>query len=250
MAPIIHLVRHAQGYHNLSREDEQIPDPELTTLGETQCRELCERFPSHDKITHLVASPMRRTLYTCLLSFAPVAHNGKQIIALPDAQENSRQPCDVGSEPEKLKAEFGDKIDFSLVKEGWNDKSRESKYSPKPQKLEARSRDTRVWLRDLAKKSGDDAQIVLVTHGGILHFITQDWDGIEPGKGTGWHNTECRSFEFQDPTFRDPDASLKETKPSWRARRGSAIPLTETEQRQLHQSFADQLDEENREKNW
>jgi hypothetical protein len=24
---------------------------------------------------------------------------------------------------------------------------------------------------------------VLVTHGAILHFLTQDWEGINPGKG-------------------------------------------------------------------
>lgn len=184
MAPIIHLVRHAQGYHNLSKEDEQRPDPDLTPLGEQQCAELCSNFPDHDKITHLVASPMRRTLYTCLLSFAPVAKAGKKVTALPDAQEVSRQPCDVGSEPEKLAAEFGDKVDFGLVHKGWNDKTPGSKYSPLPKMLEARSRDTRIWLRELAKTAGDDAQIVLVTHGGILHFLTQDWDGMNPGRGT------------------------------------------------------------------
>ena len=106
MAPVIHLVRHAQGFHNLCQENEQIPDPDLTPFGEDQCRKLQEHFPDHAKITHLVASPLRRTLYTCLLSFEPVAKSGKKVIALPDAQEVSLQPCDTGSDPEKLKAEF------------------------------------------------------------------------------------------------------------------------------------------------
>ncbi|RWA04348.1 hypothetical protein EKO27_g10755, partial [Xylaria grammica] len=70
MAPVIHLVRHAQGYHNLSRENQWIRDPDLTELGKAQCAELCKKFPYHDKITHLVASPIRRTLFTCQLSFA------------------------------------------------------------------------------------------------------------------------------------------------------------------------------------
>ncbi|KAH8666608.1 histidine phosphatase superfamily [Xylariales sp. PMI_506] len=250
MSPVIHLVRHAQGYHNLSKENEQIPDPDLTPLGEEQCQKLCESFPYHDQITHLVASPMRRTLYTCLLSFAPVVARGKVVTALPDAQEVSRNPCDVGSEPEKLEAEFGGKVEFSLVKKGWNDKSRESKYSPLPAKLEARARDTRIWLRELAKSAGDDAHIVLVTHGGILHFLTQDWEGIEQGRGTGWENTEYRSYEFEDATYQDPDAALKETHPSWRRRRGSAIPLSETEHRQIQQAIAEQIENEIREKNW
>ncbi|KAK8014076.1 hypothetical protein PG990_007372 [Apiospora arundinis] len=224
MAPVIYLVRHAQGYHNLSKENEQLRDPDLTELGKQQCADLCKRFPFHDKITHLVASPMRRTIYTCLLSFAPVAEAGKIITALPDAQEVSLQPCDHGSDPSKLKAEFGDKVDFSLVPEGWNDKSPKSKYYPDPKLLAARARDARLWLRDLVREAGDDAQVVLVTHGGILHFLTGDWDGYSTGSGTGWSNTEFRSYEFQDTTYEDPNASLKENKSSRRERRGSAIP--------------------------
>ncbi|OTB09531.1 hypothetical protein M426DRAFT_316076 [Hypoxylon sp. CI-4A] len=244
MAPVIHLVRHAQGFHNLNQENQQISDPELTPLGQSQCDELCKRFDAHDKITHLVASPLRRTIYTCLRSFAPVAQSGKKVIALPDAQEISTLPCDIGSEPSKLEDEFGDRVDLRLVQKGWNDKSRGSKYYPNPSNLEARSRAARLWLRDLVKEAGDDAQVVLVTHGGILHFLTQDWDGVKVEKGTGWENTELRSYEFEDPTGQDPDASLKEIQSSWRRRRGSAIPLTETEQLQLRQAFQIALDED------
>lgn len=35
---------------------------------------------------------------------------------------------------------------------------------------------------------------------------------------------------------------LQETKPSWRQRRGSAIPLTETEQRELYQPLRQLLE--------
>ncbi|KAH6647921.1 phosphoglycerate mutase [Truncatella angustata] len=229
MAPVVHLVRHAQGYHNLSHENEKFPDPDLTPFGEEQCRNLRDTFPNHDKITHLCASPLRRTLYTCLHSFEPVAKKGKKVIAIPDAQEMSLQPCDHGSDLSKIKAEFGDKVDFSLAWDGWNDKSPDSKYYPDPAKLDARARRVRRTLRELAQKHGDDAQIVLVTHGGIVHFLTGDWEGIPQGGATGWANTEYRSYVFKDPTGADPDALLQETRPSWRERRGSAIPLTETE---------------------
>ncbi|KAI0382130.1 phosphoglycerate mutase-like protein [Hypomontagnella monticulosa] len=244
MAPIIHLVRHAQGYHNLSVENQQLSDPDLTPLGETQCAELCKKFDAHDKITHLVASPLRRTLYTCLHSFAPVVQSGKKVIALPDAQEVSNLPCDTGSEPCKLKEEFASRVDLHLVQEGWNNKERGSKYYPAPAKLEARSRAVRLWLRELANKAGEDSQIVLVTHGGILHFLTEDWDGVKIERGTGWENTELRSYEFEDPTGQDPNASLKEIQTSWRRRRGSAIPLTETEQLEIRLAFEAMIEEE------
>lgn len=51
--------------------------------------------------------------------------------------------------------------------------------------------------------------------------------------GTGWDNTEYRSYEFDDPEGDDPEARIRETKPSWRKRRGSAIGLTSTEQQQM-----------------
>lgn len=184
MAPIIHLVRHAQGFHNLSDENQQLKDPLLTPLGESQCDELCKRFPAHDKITHLAASPMRRTLHTCLRSFAPAVQSGKKVIAIPEAQEVSILPCDVGTDPDTLKAEFSEQVDFSLLTPGWNDKSESSKFFPVASKLEARARDVRVWLRELVKGAGEDAQVVLVTHGGILHFLTEDWSGIDHGRGT------------------------------------------------------------------
>lgn len=52
-------------------------------------------------------------------------------------------------------------------------------------------------------------------------------------QGTGWANTEYRTYEFVDPSGKDKSATLKESQPSWKSRRGSAIPLTETEQREL-----------------
>ncbi|KAI1147715.1 histidine phosphatase superfamily [Nemania diffusa] len=241
MAPVIHLVRHAQGYHNLNLDNQWLRDPDLTELGKQQCDELNKQFPNHDKITHLVASPIRRTIFTCQLSFAQAVKGGKKIIALPDAQEVSLFPCDVGSDLESLKNEFGDLVDFQLVTEDWNKKTPESKYYPEPQKLEARARTARIWLRDLVKDAGDDTHVVLVTHGGILHFLTEDWSGIQPGRGTGWENTEYRSYEFVDKTGQDPNASLEELPESRRRRQGSEIPLTDTEKSEMRAAYESQL---------
>ncbi|RKU49108.1 hypothetical protein DL546_006711 [Coniochaeta pulveracea] len=243
----IHLVRHAQGYHNLSVENYQIPDPDLTPLGEEQCAKLRKNFPYHDNITYLVASPMRRTLRTCLLSFAPAIEKGKKVIALPELQEVSTAPCDIGTDAKVLAEQFKDEpVDFSLVKEGWNKKDRSSPWAPEVSKLEARAKAARVWLRDLASKaeSDGDVHIVVTSHGGYIHFFTNDWDGMNPSKGTGWENTEYRSYEFADPSGQDPDATIRETSPSWRRRRGSEVPLTEQEQMELRSVEAERLQKE------
>ncbi|KAI0405106.1 phosphoglycerate mutase-like protein [Xylaria palmicola] len=238
MAPVIHLVRHAQGYHNLSVENQWLRDPDLTELGKQQCEALSKVFPHHDKITHLVASPIRRTLFTCQLAFAPAVAAGRRIVALPDAQEVSLYPCDVGSDVGPLRDEFGDLVDFRLVAGDWNRKTPDSRYYPDPRKLEARARSARLWLRDLVRDAGDDdAQVVLVTHGGILHFMTEDWSGIDPGRGTGWENTEYRSYEFSDKTGQDPHASLTELPESRRRRQGHEISYTEAEQREMRAAY-------------
>lgn len=263
MTITIHLVRHAQGFHNLTAINQQIPDPYLTPTGTEQCGALRASFPHHDRITHLVASPMRRTLQTCQQSFRPAVDAGKKVLAQPLVQEVSTLPCDTGSEPEVLRAEFGAWADVGLVEKGWNNKAAGSPWAPRVEALEARARAARVWLRELGRQwvaeGNGGADIVVTSHGGFLHFLTQDWDGMdltrgayeerlvtvggeglsddlkltERSLGTGWDNTEYRSYEFDDPESDDTEARIHETKPSWRRRRGSAIGLTPTEQQQM-----------------
>lgn len=74
----------------------------------------------------VVASPLRRTIYTALLGFeSDIKNNGLKIVALPEIQETSDVPCDTGSDLEALKKEVQEKelpVDLSLVEEGWNSK--------------------------------------------------------------------------------------------------------------------------------
>lgn len=240
MAPktIIHCVRHAQGFHNLSIENHTIRDPLLTDLGKQQCAELASSFPHHSQITHLVASPLRRTIYTTLLSFPEEVAQGKKIIALPELQETSDLPCDTGSDREKIEEEFGNKVDLRLVQKGWNDKT-SAKYDPAASAIEARALEARVFLRKLATDAhasaefkDQDVHIAVVTHGGFLHYFTEDWNGHDRFVGTGWANTEWRSYAFVDEG--DATASLKELAESC-DRRGER-PLSEAEQRNLKHS--------------
>ncbi|KAF4452222.1 phosphoglycerate mutase family protein [Fusarium austroafricanum] len=228
MAPTIHFVRHAQGIHNLSIENEQIQDPDLTPLGEEQCAALRKQFPHHDKLTKLLASPMRRTVYTCLHAFG--TDKLKPITALPVFQEVSANPCDVGSPVAKVQAEFEGIADYSGVEESWNDKGPGSEYEPTLQKLTVRGLKARKALRD--RVSGDE-HIVVVSHGGFLHFLTDDWYGVPEQRATGWANCEYRSYQFVDPTGKDEDATLRETTESFQRRLGDIKPPSATELREI-----------------
>lgn len=175
MAPTIHLVRHAQGYHNLSSEGEKMRDPGLTPLGEQQCADLRGAFPHLHDVKLLVASPMRRTLETCIRSFG--CDDLYPIIALDCLQEVSNSPSDTGSAVSALHDEFGNKVDLSHVRDGWTNKRAGSMFQPLLEKLIARAKEARRALRELTRLDSD-IQMVVVLHGAFMHFLTDDWHGL------------------------------------------------------------------------
>ena len=155
-----------------------MPDPSLTPKGEEQCRTLAKTFPYHKSIGAIVASPLRRTIYTALYAFKPLIEKGMPVIALPEICETADVPCDTGTDIEVLREEMKDKpVDLSRVKEGWNAKT--GKWAPTVDALEKRAREARQWLR-----ARPEDEIVVVTHGGLLHYLTQDWSDFVEANGT------------------------------------------------------------------
>lgn len=119
-----------------------MPDPSLTAYGEEQCARLAHDFPYHKRVDLLVASPLRRTLYTTLLGFHTEIAKGIPIIALPEVQEVADVPCDTGSDVEVLKEEMkGKPVDLSRLQEGWNSKT--GKWASSADKIEERAREAR-----------------------------------------------------------------------------------------------------------
>ncbi|KAL3487395.1 histidine phosphatase superfamily [Aspergillus germanicus] len=238
MPLIIHCVRHGQGFHNVDGGCYTIPDPRLTPTGQEQCESLRkDHFLDQSKIFLLISSPMCRTLETASLVFQPALTstlNPQKIIALPDAQELSNDPCDTGSDPDILRRIVEKEkwpVDLTLVKEGWNKKTKAgSRYRHSNEAIRARARDTRLFvhakLRELVSEGHGDAEIVLVTHGGFLHYLADDWEDADCHPGTGWYKCETRAHVFEsDFKFDDAEeACLVETRES-RTRRGKDHPM-------------------------
>lgn len=177
MPPIVTVVRHAQGFHNLCVANHSMKDPLLTPFGEKQCHDLAQSFPDHESIDLLVCSPLRRTIYTTLLGFSQDIDRCGKIIALPEAQETADVPCDTGSDVQALRQEMADKpVDLSRVTNGWNSKS--GRWAPTAKALRKRAKEVRQWLRARPEKA-----IVLVTHGGFVHHFTEDWTGYKESLG-------------------------------------------------------------------
>lgn len=230
MSVTIHCVRHGQGLHNLT-ENYDLPDPILTPRGEEQCLVARQKyFLDQSHISLITASPLSRTIHSAALIFQPALEaegSPKTILTIPDAQETSDSPCDAGSDLEVLKKKCEANswpADLGLIRDGWNNKKVGGRYSPASEAIADRAKDTRILLRKLARglvAAGDqDAHIVLVTHGGFLHYFTEDWENSTQFPGTGWVNCEARAYTFQNAIDDndDADAHVVETMASRRAR--------------------------------
>lgn len=147
MASQIHLVRHAESVHNVTK-DFSTPDPPLTELGIEQASQLVDSFPHSSSIGIVITSPLKRAVQTTLAAFphildkrsyAPGSNpggidGGSKLIVDPDLQERSDLPCDTGSDRVTLEATFPG-VDFGVLGTGWQTK--EGAYSADDAAVEA-----------------------------------------------------------------------------------------------------------------
>lgn len=105
------------------------------------------------------------------------------------AEEASDAPCDTGSEPEGLKEEFPNAVDFDSIKHNWW--VHEGEYATDPKTLIARAAKLRRWI-----KARPEKEVVLVAHGFFNHFLTGEVD-IEGNQTTpvGCHCIPRRAFD-------------------------------------------------------
>ncbi|KAK4548885.1 hypothetical protein LTR36_008658 [Oleoguttula mirabilis] len=107
------------------------------------------------------------------------------------AEESSDAPCDTGSDPEVLRSEFPDKVDFDHVREGWW--LHEGEYATNPKALNERAAKLRRFIRDRPEK-----EVVLVSHGFFNHYLTGDVNDKGEQTTPWWQETELRTFTFVD----------------------------------------------------
>lgn len=79
-----------------------------------------------DRITHILCSPLHRTLRTALVAFHPIIQKGLQVIAWPEIREYGSSPCSSGSDLAVLLSKLyhaekvtRDCVDTTLVPDGW-----------------------------------------------------------------------------------------------------------------------------------
>jgi broad specificity phosphatase PhoE len=107
----------------------------------------------------------------------------------PGLQEVSNDPCDTGTPLDELREEFPDIqfLDELFPLDAWpRTRSIELRktgtiYDDQPGPLLARAVNFRKWLREEV----NDKEIIVVTHGGFMHFFYDQWDDVPGDSGSG-----------------------------------------------------------------
>ncbi|KAH0423769.1 phosphoglycerate mutase [Colletotrichum camelliae] len=163
-----------------------IHDPELSSLGVEQCKELRQNLSQKfaDKTDAIIiVSPMRRTIQTALLSLDWLIKNGVPIQADARWQENSAKPCDTGSSIAELSVEFPG-VDFSFVDPIYPDKTSPAgaQYSYTREAILKRARSS---INSIYERK--ERLVFVVSHSGFLRLgVTGHW----------FFNGDYRAFEL------------------------------------------------------
>ncbi|CAJ2501601.1 Uu.00g044540.m01.CDS01 [Anthostomella pinea] len=186
MAPVVILIRHAEGLHSKYRaHDWSIFDPKLTVKGIEQCKvlaaELEPRFPFTREESLIVVSPLARTLQTVQHSLPWLQARGVPVEVRAEWQETTANPCDVGAALSELEADWPD-FDFSKVDPVYPEKT--GLYGPSEEAIQNRASVVRRWLFERPEKC-----VVVVTHSGFLRRLVH---------GPKYQNVEYRAYRFAD----------------------------------------------------
>lgn len=184
----LHLLRHAEGIHNPTH-DTSIPDPPLTANGVEQCETLSRDFAFTDDVALVLTSPLQRTIQTAVIGFQrclgeryqsttepklQVGDSGRAQLSIePDLQAHSARPCDTGSDISKLRSKF-DYLPWDVLAFDPTFPSKEGLYATDAHALEQRGLRVRHLLQQRFKEleGSRRSDIVVVTHGGFMKFIT------------------------------------------------------------------------------
>ncbi|KAI8963070.1 hypothetical protein F5Y11DRAFT_346925 [Daldinia sp. FL1419] len=211
MSPTIDIFRHAVARSNVYGS--YMRDPGLTFEGRKQCLQIRQTYGFGHLVTHLIASPLRRSIETALYGLVPLLIPSKRVSLHAELQEIAATPSSTGVPKSQLEKSFShEQVITKGIEEDWYVKGTGSAFAPDVAKVRARAREMRNLLFNLAKASIDsgdeDAHLVVVTHGEFAHWLVNDFQGVNAYQFTDWDNAEMRSYKIKDmniPILGDPE---------------------------------------------
>ncbi|KAF2845037.1 phosphoglycerate mutase-like protein [Plenodomus tracheiphilus IPT5] len=178
MPPLIHIIRHGEGMHNIQR-DHPSPDPPLTHRGQGATKNIHIPF-TPDLI---VISPMTRTIQTAMNIFPSIQDPNRTtepvipVQIWPDLRETYEALCNRGVSRSAMQTAFP-QFDFSECHEDWDYAEHSIEAAT------ARAESVRARLKMLSKRFEN---IVVVTHRGFAEYLV---------KGKRFGLCERRAYRF------------------------------------------------------
>ncbi|KAK3271451.1 hypothetical protein CYMTET_20199 [Cymbomonas tetramitiformis] len=174
---LLHLVRHAEGTHNVSK-GYKLPehhDARLTKKGIEQCARLSQSTTSLDRVQIIVTSPLTRTVQTSIHSFPSQLQRGVPFVALEECRETVNFTCDARRSISEIKGDFP-MIDYSLLEHDHDDvwQKYEDKFGPQSAFTHERESKDHAHLQARASKfftwiaGRAETELAVVTHSCFL----------------------------------------------------------------------------------
>lgn len=171
------LTKHYQAFHNIRNAVEayKIRDPSLTPFGHLQCESVSKTFPHMDKITHILCSPLTRTLETALECFKPVLDRGVKIVAWRQLVEFGNGEPNKGYKlPDLKKKVEGLPIDLRYLTEGWD--TTPNLYADGPARARKAAKTLHSFCQVCSRSGGRasdrlDVELVVVSHATFLRYL-------------------------------------------------------------------------------
>ncbi|XDG03170.1 hypothetical protein ABKA04_002785 [Annulohypoxylon sp. FPYF3050] len=203
-------------------------DSGLSENGLKQCQEFSDRSKFFStmgpvgRVTHVVSSPLQSSIYSCRIALDRIA-SSTSIILRPELMDTGLLAPVFGTDYVTLYQQFAGMADLSALSHGWESVDADSPNAHDIEKIKARTTAGRKWLMELARDAGENAHIVVMTHGKTAHFLTDDFQGAGAPKDRDWDgDLSWRSYKF------DFDAEkMVETPESLERREATALPEDE-----------------------
>ncbi len=203
---LVHFVRHAQGFHNIAKDEVEfmsiaLEDALLTPEGVNQCANLHKKTKLvMDNVEVLFISPFRRTLQTAIYSFPQLIHKIPWI-ALEMIRESTgdRRYSDKRKPLTETKGNYSNFVNFDLIENEEDPLFDLYPDAPEPEShVVARGQQFLTFLQNRKEK-----EILVVSH---IGFIWQFLSKVVKKKSKridvkvrGFNNAEMRSFVLSFP---------------------------------------------------
>ena len=128
-----------------------------------------------DKVTHVLCSPLMRTVETALECFKPIFERGLKVILWSQIIEFGHGPTNRGDPvAELMKKMEGQPIDFTYLSDGWEKAA--NRFSDRHERVKKVAQTLHTFCQLATRRSEEaterlDVELLVISHGTFLRHL-------------------------------------------------------------------------------